>query len=77
MNVIGALGLESFQHVVAILCLLNTIWLKILDSRFRIQDLRFKKKSIKMHFKACVDNSPTIKVLFHTNVCTVIHGSFS
>ena len=42
MNVIGALGLESFKHVVTILCLLNTIWLKILDSRFRIQDSRFK-----------------------------------
>ena len=30
---------------------LNTIWLEIRDSRFRIEDSRFKKKSVKMPSK--------------------------
>ena len=30
---------------------LNTIWLEIRDSRFRIQDSRLKKKSMEMQFK--------------------------
>ena len=55
--------------------------------RFRIQDSRFKKKSMKMHFKkkstrflkikACVHNSPIIDLLFHTKISTVLRRGFS
>ena len=43
---------------------LNTIWLEIQDSRFRIPDSRLKNKSMKMYFKKIVPDFRISKYVF-------------